>query len=58
MTLKENLEKVSSNIRAAQLRSGFDHPVEIVGVTKTHPFSYIEESFKVGIRSIGENRIQ
>ena len=58
MTLKENLEKASSNIRAAQIRSGIDHPVEIVGVTKTHPFSYIEESFEVGIRSIGENRIQ
>ena len=58
MTLKENLEKASSNIRAAQIRSGIDHPVEIVGVTKTHPFSYIEESFEVGIRSIGENRVQ
>ena len=58
MTLKENLEKTSSNIRAAQRRSGIDHPVEIVGVTKTHPFSCIEESFEVGIRSIGENRVQ
>ena len=58
MNLKEKLIEICSNIKTAQERSGYDHPVEIVGVTKTHPFSYIEESYKVGLRSIGENRVQ
>jgi hypothetical protein len=58
MNLKEKLIEICSNIKTAQERSGYDHPVEIVGVTKTHPFSYIEESYRVGLRSIGENRVQ
>jgi len=58
MTLKEKLVEICSNIKAAQDRSELDHFVDIVGVTKTHPFSYIEESYRAGLRSIGENRIQ
>ena len=58
MNLKEKLVEICSNIKAAQERSGLDHPVDIVGVTKTHPFSYIEESYRAGLRSIGENRVQ
>ena len=58
MNLKEKLKGIRSNISLAQEKVGIDHTVEIVGVTKTHPFSFIEASYEAGIRSIGENRIQ
>ena len=58
MNLKEKLKGIRSNISLAQEKVGIDHAVEIVGVTKTHPFSFIEASYEAGIRSIGENRIQ
>mgnify|MGYP001242897299 FL=1 len=58
MNLKEKLKGIRSNISSAQEKVGIDHPVEIVGVTKTHPFSFIEASYEAGIRSIGENRVQ
>ena len=58
MNLKEKLKGIRSNISSAQEKVGIDHPVEIVGVTKTYPFSFIEASYEAGIRSIGENRVQ
>ena len=58
MSLATKLEEIRSNIARAQEKSGIQNSVEVVGVTKTHPFSFIEESYQVGLRSIGENRIQ
>ncbi len=58
MTLKEKLDFVKTKIKQAQERSNFNNEVEIVGVTKTQPFNSIVESYKLGIRSVGENRIQ
>ena len=58
MNLKEKLKGIRSNIWSAQEKVGINHPVEIVGVTKTYPFSFIEASYEAGIRSIGENRVQ
>ena len=58
MNLREKLKGIRSNISSAQEKAGINHSVEIVGVTKTHPFSFIEASYEAGIRSIGENRIQ
>ena len=58
MNLRKKLKGIKSNISSAQEKVGIDHPVEIVGVTKTHPFSFIEASYEAGIRSIGENRVQ
>ncbi|MEA1881798.1 MAG: YggS family pyridoxal phosphate-dependent enzyme [Candidatus Marinimicrobia bacterium] len=58
MSLKKTLERIQSRIDYAQKRGGFDHPVQLVAVTKTHPFSTIEDCYKIGITSIGENRIQ
>ena len=58
MSLTKKLEEIRFNIARAQEKSGSQNPIEIVGVTKTHPFSFIEESYRVGLRSIGENRIQ
>tara|TARA_S200000501_G_scaffold375232_1_gene426729 strand:- start:44 stop:727 length:684 start_codon:yes stop_codon:yes gene_type:complete len=58
MKLKTNLKKIYSKIKSSQKKSGYSHKVEVVGVTKTKPFSLIEESYNCGIKSIGENRIQ
>ena len=58
MNLKEKLYQIRNNILYAQERHGFDHPVEIVAVTKTRPFNYIKECYRVHISAIGENRIQ
>ena len=58
MNLKEKVEEINSRINAAQQKNGLNHQVELVGVTKTRPFSYIEQSYSVGLRHIGENRIQ
>ena len=58
MNLKEKVEELYSKINSAQRKNGLNHQVEIVGVTKTRPFSYIEESYIAGLRHIGENRIQ
>lgn len=58
MNLKEKIEELYSKINSAQRKSGLNHQVEIVGVTKTRPFSFLEESYAAGLRHIGENRIQ
>ena len=58
MNLNEKVKEIYSRINAAQQKNGLNHQVEIVGVTKTRPFSFIEESYNAGLRHIGENRIQ
>ena len=58
MSLKSKLNEVRSKVKEVQEIYGLSHEVEIVGVTKTHPPSIIEESFLSGFRSIGENRVQ
>ena len=58
MNLREKIEELYFKINSAQRKNGLNHQVEIVGVTKTRPFSYIEESYTAGLRHIGENRIQ
>jgi len=58
MNLKENLNSIKTRIESAQKRGGFDHPVQLVAVTKTHPFSTVLESQACGVSAIGENRIQ
>ena len=32
--------------------------LQLIAVTKTHPFSTIKTSYDIGITSIGENRLQ
>ncbi len=58
MSLKDTIKSIRSKIESAQKRGGFSHPVQLIAVTKTHPFSLIEECYGVGITAIGENRIQ
>mgnify|MGYP001062503274 FL=1 len=58
MSLKDMIKLIQSNIESAQKRGGFSHPVQLIAVTKTHPFSLIQECYDAGITAIGENRIQ
>ena len=58
MNLREKVEELYSKINLAQRKNGLNHQVEIVGVTKTRPFLFIQESYVAGLRHIGENRIQ
>ena len=58
MSLEQNLRDVLSNIKKEKERSSFKQNVQLIAVTKTHPFSLIEECYDAGITAIGENRIQ
>jgi len=58
MSLSDNLEKIYHKIENAKNRSGLNRSVQLIAVTKTHPFSSIEECYALGIKTIGENRIQ
>jgi len=58
VTIKEKVSVINDKIEQAKIRGGVNQPVSIVAVTKTRPFSIIEQSYKAGIYSIGENRIQ
>ena len=58
MSLKDIIKSIRSKIESAQKRGGFSHPVQLIAVTKTHPFSLIKECSDAGITAIGENRIQ
>ena len=58
MNLIAKIISIESRIESAQKKSGFNHPVQIIAVTKTHPFQTIKEAYHAGITSIGENRVQ
>ena len=58
MSLNDKIKLIQSNIESAQKRGGFSHPVQLIAVTKTHPFSLIQKCDDSGLESIGENRIQ
>lgn len=58
MTLIEKVQVVNDKIDKAKKRGRVNQTVNIVAVTKNHPFSIIEQSYKAGVFSIGENRIQ
>lgn len=58
MSLKDIINSVQSKIESAQERGGFSPPVQLIAVTKTHPFSLIQTCYDSGLKTIGENRIQ
>ncbi len=58
MSLKNKLDSIQKRIGFAQKRGGFDHPVQLVAVTKTRPFTTIQDCYSSQITAIGENRIQ
>ena len=58
MTLGKKLLSINKKIQLVQSKSGYKNSVKIIAVTKTHPFSFIKESYKSNIYSIGENKVQ
>ena len=59
MSIRENLEKIKSNVKKACERAGRDEKeVLILAVTKTRSAEEINEAISLGITDIGENRVQ
>lgn len=57
--IKENLETVLQNIKAACVRSGRNpEEVTLIAVSKTKPVSMIQEVYDAGIHVFGENKPQ
>ena len=58
MKLKSSLETILNNIERAKQKSSLNKEIVVVAATKTRPFALIKEVYSLGIRHIGENRIQ
>ena len=58
MILEHNLKRVLDKIRTAKNNSNWDQEVELIAATKTRTISTIEELYNLGVKTIGENRIQ
>ncbi len=58
MSLENNLKQVLKKIEASKKKSNQGQKVELVAATKTREISIIEECYHLGIKTIGENRIQ
>ncbi len=58
-TIKENLDKVRANIRAAAEECGRNpDEIKLIAVTKTHPPDMMNEAIQYGVTDIGENKPQ
>jgi PLP dependent protein len=56
--LPGSLTRVREAVAAHQAIGGWTHPVRIVAVTKTHGPEAVRAAVAVGLRDIGENRVQ
>ena len=57
--IKDNLEVIRENIKNACLRCGRDESeITLLAVSKTKPYSMIEEAQKLGLDNFGENKVQ
>ncbi|MBZ9785800.1 YggS family pyridoxal phosphate-dependent enzyme [Pseudomonas sp. REP124] len=58
-TIADNIELVSSRIRAAALAANRDeHSVQLLAVSKTKPPQDLREAYAAGLRDFGENYLQ
>ena len=58
MSLENNLKQILENIESSKKKSNWGQGVELIAVTKTRELSTIEECYQLGIKTIGENRVQ
>ncbi|MCP4230052.1 MAG: YggS family pyridoxal phosphate-dependent enzyme [bacterium] len=59
MSIKDNLDKLEAAISGAAERTGRKRSdIKTVVVSKTHPTSVIREAIEVGVKVLGENRVQ
>ena len=56
--LPDRLREVHARIAAAKDRGGHGQTVTIVAVTKTHGPDAVQAAWDVGLRDVGENRVQ
>ena len=52
------LHNVQERIEAAKARVGRRDFVTLVAVTKNHPVEAVQEVARLGVRTVGENRVQ
>jgi PLP dependent protein len=58
-TIQENIKRVKERIAAATARAGRKpEEITLIGVSKTHPASAIQDAYEAGLRHFGENRVQ
>jgi len=58
-TIQENISRVKERIATAAARAGRkSEEVTLIGVSKTHQASAIQEAYEAGLRHFGENRVQ
>jgi len=58
LSLEQNLKNVLNKIKKEKEKSSFKQDVQLIAVTKTRPISIIKECCNLGVRNIGENRVQ
>ena len=58
INLKENLLNVEEKIEKSLLKVGRKDKVELIAVTKTQPIENVKSIIDLGIKNIGENRVQ
>jgi len=58
LSLEKNLKHVLENIESSKKKSSWGQSVELIAATKTREISTIEECYQLGIKTIGENRVQ
>lgn len=58
LQVEENYKRLSEKIEAARLKAGRSDEVRFMGVTKTVAPELINHSVELGIRLLGENRVQ
>ncbi len=59
IAVEENLRLIRHRMAEAAIKSGrAPEDIELVAVTKTVPVEYINRSIELGVRHIGENRVQ
>ena len=58
MSLEKNLKQILENIESSKKKSSWGQSVELIAATKTREISTIEECYQLGIKTIGENRVQ
>lgn len=56
--LQGRLDDIRKRVADAAVRGGHGQEVEIIAVTKTHPPDAARAAWAVGLRSVGENKVQ
>jgi pyridoxal phosphate enzyme (YggS family) len=56
--LPARLAAVRETVQQRQQIGGWNHPVRLVAVTKTHGPNVVRDAFAAGLRDMGENRVQ